>query len=387
MTGSGTLLDPYIISDVNDLQAMENDLTAYYELANDIDASATVGWNAGAGFAPVGDSVNSFTGQLDGKGHTIDGLTINRPTTDGIGLIGYRGNNVVLANIKMTNCSIIGQGDVGCLAGDGVSGAGEITNCSSTGTVTGTSVVGGLIGFGGVTTMEYCWSTCTVVGTGTSTGGLAADVSNCDVRYCSAAGNVTNTGIGVTQIGGLIGSFSHGSLLKSFATGDVSAANCDRVGGLVGNVNMAAEAFFIQDCYARGAVIGNDRVAGLIGYIYRGNVDNCYSTGLVTGATNDGGLIGYRRVPILTPDDCTDCFWDTDTSGQAVSDGGTGKTTAQMKTASTFTDAGWDFTTIWDITPSCNNDYPCLLDVTPACGVPVTPFVINKAYALSREEL
>ncbi|GAH55590.1 unnamed protein product [marine sediment metagenome] len=34
MTGSGTELSPYIIYNVNDLQAMENDLMAYYELAN-----------------------------------------------------------------------------------------------------------------------------------------------------------------------------------------------------------------------------------------------------------------------------------------------------------------------------------------------------------------
>ncbi len=39
----------------------------------------------------------------------------------------------------------------------------------------------------------------------------------------------------------------------------------------------------------------------------------------------------------------TDCFWDTQTSGQAASAGGTGKTTAEMQTENTFTDADWDF--------------------------------------------
>ncbi|GAI57064.1 unnamed protein product, partial [marine sediment metagenome] len=78
MTGSGTQADPHIIYDIDDLQAMEDDLSAYYELANDIDASATVGWNAGGGFAPIGDSVNEFVGQLDGKGYTIDSLAKGR---------------------------------------------------------------------------------------------------------------------------------------------------------------------------------------------------------------------------------------------------------------------------------------------------------------------
>ena len=42
-----------------------------------------------------------------------------------------------------------------------------------------------------------------------------------------------------------------------------------------------------------------------------------------------------------------DSFWDIETSGQTTSAGGTGKTTAEMQTESTFTDAGWDFVSIW----------------------------------------
>jgi len=39
-------------------------------------------------------------------------------------------------------------------------------------------------------------------------------------------------------------------------------------------------------------------------------------------------------------------FWDTDTSGQADSAGGTGKTTTQMKNIATFTGAGWDIVAV-----------------------------------------
>jgi hypothetical protein len=39
----------------------------------------------------------------------------------------------------------------------------------------------------------------------------------------------------------------------------------------------------------------------------------------------------------------SESFWDTETSGQATSAGGAGRTTAEMQTASTFLDAGWDF--------------------------------------------
>jgi len=62
----------------------------------------------------------------------------------------------------------------------------------------------------------------------------------------------------------------------------------------------------------------------------------------------------------------TACFWDTQTSGQIISAGGTGKTTAEMQTAKTFLDAGWDFVgetksgteDIWWILEG--NDYPRL---------------------------
>jgi len=37
-------------------------------------------------------------------------------------------------------------------------------------------------------------------------------------------------------------------------------------------------------------------------------------------------------------------FWDTETSGQSASDGGTGKNTTQMKDITTFSGAGWNIT-------------------------------------------
>jgi uncharacterized protein YprB with RNaseH-like and TPR domain len=52
----------------------------------------------------------------------------------------------------------------------------------------------------------------------------------------------------------------------------------------------------------------------------------------------------------------TSCFWDTETSGLATSDGGTAKTTLEMKTAATYTN--WDFSMIWSITPLLNSGYP-----------------------------
>ncbi len=64
---------------------------------------------------------------------------------------------------------------------------------------------------------------------------------------------------------------------------------------------------------------------------------------MVTGGTDSwtlGGLCGCNDGII------TNCFWDVETSGMGVSDGGTGKTTLEMQTESTFSDANWDFTVV-----------------------------------------
>jgi len=42
-------------------------------------------------------------------------------------------------------------------------------------------------------------------------------------------------------------------------------------------------------------------------------------------------------------------FWDIETSGQATSDGGTGKTTAEMHDIATFSGAGWRIIAVADL--------------------------------------
>ncbi len=56
-----------------------------------------------------------------------------------------------------------------------------------------------------------------------------------------------------------------------------------------------------------------------------------------------GGLVGNDRTLFWLRGYVVASFWDTQTCGQAKSAGGTGKTTAEMQTAKTFLDAGWDF--------------------------------------------
>ena len=78
-----------------------------------------------------------------------------------------------------------------------------------------------------------------------------------------------------------------------------------------------------------------------MGRNYRGTLSNSYSSGKVTGNLSVGGLVGVSSNVSIT-----NSFWDTETSGQATSDGGTGKTTVEMQDIATFSGAVWDIVAV-----------------------------------------
>jgi len=364
MTGSGTLADPYVIWDVNDLRDMNLDLTAYYELGQDIDASATVGWtwveNAliCSGFRPIGQEGGKFTGHFDGKGYSITGLYIDRSITTVIqsstGLFGNTEDSYI-SNVRLVNFDITGSSfrPTGALAGKlgAIGDESYVTNCGAI--------------------------NCSIKGQNWE-GGLIGQVVDADVEKCFSTGEV----IGKSP-GGLIGLGSRGVIRESYTTCDVTGNHPAQgeAGGFAARIDNS-----VYDCYARGNVveIGNRSAGGFCSYIFLGTVERCYSTGQVSVVTGTiGGLVATNNGGTIT-----DSFWDTETSGMAVSDGGTGQTTAQMKDSVTFISAGWGFGTTWGMTDACNNGYPCLLGVTPSCAwapAPVIPTVTtDPATAISQ---
>ena len=100
-----------------------------------------------------------------------------------------------------------------------------------------------------------------------------------------------------------------------------------------------------------GIVTAHDRVGGLVGRQAGSTIDDSFSTGVVIGNTNVGGLAGQNSGVV------SNSFWDVETSGQAASAAGTGKTTAEMKELDTFLSAGWD---IEARTTDLNTGYPYL---------------------------
>jgi trimeric autotransporter adhesin len=331
------------------LQLITMNLSGSYTLGSNINvSSAAIGTDVwtGSGFVPIGLG-SAFTGTFNGLGHTITGLTINMPSSTNVGLFTVIGSGGTVENVGLVGGSVTGASSVGELAGINSIG-GTISNSYATGSVTASSggqYVGGLVGYNNIGTIINSYATASVTGSGSNTavGGLLGENAG-TVSNSYATGNVTG-GTGSIYIGGLVGT-NHGgnTVSNSYATGNVTGGpgSLD-VGGLVGHNNGA-----INNSYASGSVTAgssSNNIGGLTGFNDVGaTVSNSYETGSVaagTGSTAIGGLVGQNAGTV------GNSFWDTQTSGQESSAGGTGLTTAQMQTQANFASAGWDVTNTW----------------------------------------
>lgn len=190
---------------------------------------------------------------------------------------------------------------------------------------------------------------------------------------------------GVDKYIGILVGENHGDIFSCKSTGSVSGKQ--NVGGLVGE----SEDGSITLSYSTASVSGLSQVGGLVGINWvRSRITLCYSAGSVSGSLYVGGLV--RTNSILGS--VINCFWDTQSSGLSVSDGGMGLTTQQMRDRNTYLNAGWDLvgetengtSDIWQVRP---NSYPILSALSgnipnPPTGVGTAddPYRISNAYGL-----
>ena len=314
-SGTGTETDPYIIKTAEQLQDMKNKGEGHYKLGANISLS-------GRTWTTIGTSSAPFTGSLDGAGYKITGLNINS-TSNYQGLFAYVGNGAVIKNLEIEGATVKGAGYTGILAGN-VNNAKEISNVIiDGGTVTGSSEnVGGMIGYYKCSTSTYTLE------------------------------NLRATGITVTSstsyVGGLIGKVydSYNTLNKTYTTGTVKGSY--NVGGLIGYAvgYSSSNKFKITNAYSTADVTAtatstNLYSGGLIGYVQDVNITNTYAIGKVTGSTYAKGLVGNA-----SSSTATNSYYDKETTERTTSALGTGKTTEEMQTPSTY--ENWD-TSIWNI--------------------------------------
>jgi len=323
VTGTGISTDPYMIYNLADLTLVGNGspyaATAYYELANDIDASATSGsgYNGGAGWIPLGSAGNRFGGDFNGNGYAISGLFINNPlnNTPGqiVGLFGYIANPGKVHDLIL-DCNITGYHAVGGIAGYSYvneNGTNVIYNCTVHGSITGNDSVGGIIGYKDPgNSIANCNSDAIVSGT-QQVGGIIGNMAwgLCNVTDCNFRGSVIGTGSSPSQIGGLIGSYVPDADETSVSTmngctvsGIINANGGSRVGGLVGyNANLV----LIENSSFSGVinVSGSGyRIGGIVGS-NTVPIENCIVTGRFNtdiSCTEVGGIAGYNNSTITS---------------------------------------------------------------------------------------
>ncbi|MCH8496261.1 MAG: hypothetical protein LAT57_11615, partial [Balneolales bacterium] len=263
--GDGTETNPYLIANVEQLNGVRYNPDAHYRLTADIDLSELtreggIFGNDGLGWDPIGDTTIPFTGSFDGKGHTINGLYINRGSTGNIGFFGLIGSGGVVNNLGLTNVDITGGGNTGGLVGRNAGGALE-----------GNYVTGSVIG-------------------GTATGGMLGRHASGTIARSYASGTVS----GGNRSGGLVGE-SSGTITTSYFTGTVSGNN--NTGGLIGYHTGGGS---LTSCYVAVSVSGALHTGGLTGDSSNGSVSGCYlntdleSVGLARGSTS--GTTGLSTV-------------------------------------------------------------------------------------------
>ncbi|WP_276252801.1 PKD domain-containing protein [Halomontanus rarus] len=309
---------PVEISTVDELQDMQDDLSANYVLVDEIDASGTEDWNGGDGFVPVGNMSDPFTGSFNGDNHTISGLHVDTAEEDGYGLFGQTDNSTI-SDVTIEGAYISGDAQAaGVLAGQALSGT-SIENVNVSGNVDNP--------------------------TGSPVGGLVGALDGSEVHNSESHATVS----GEQYTGGLVGAtYGDTETRESYSTGDVTGGDGYDVGGLVGSHNSG----LIIDSYALGNVFTGDADAGgFTGGTYS-TVETSFSTGTVTSESGDvGGFTAYADNNI------NDSYWDTESSGINSSDGDvTGLTTDQMtgEEAEEYM-VGFDFEDTWQLSDGYAN--------------------------------
>ena len=196
-----------------------------FELINDIDMS-------GVDFRGIGESTTlSFRGIFNGNGHVISNLEINSTKTY-TGLFGYVDTGTI-TNLGVENAEITSTAHATSIL---VGGGYNLTlkNCYVDGHIQGTVSVGGLAGSCQIGHIENCYSKSTVNGgsaSDTRVGGIVGYASDSVVLInCFSTGSISGTG----SIGGLVG-WCNGTINKCYSIANITGSV--KANSLVGHAN------------------------------------------------------------------------------------------------------------------------------------------------------
>ncbi len=266
----------------------------------------------GIDWTPIGkDDNKAYTGTFDGNGKTITGLTVTG-SYKYAGLFGDIDENGTVKNVVLEDVQITSDNSSGYAGGVAGDSWGTIENCSVSGSVSGTTFAGGVVGSQWGGSITGCNSSATVKGV-IFAGGIAGETnSGASLTGCYATGDVTveNDGTNNSHAGGVVGYNGGGTLTACYATGSVTGSGSGTiyVGGVTGSNNFGT----LTACYhAKRNINGpNGTTGGVVGRNFKGSMIG-------------GGII-------------TACYWGDNGQTQGIGEDqvGTGGTTQ-------VTDGNW----------------------------------------------
>ncbi len=229
----------------------------------------------GTDFQPI----PAFSGTFEGGGHTISGLTLSEGVSYQ-GLFRYIQQGGVVQDLNVKG-KISADGEQAYLGGIAGSNEGKISGCSFSGTVSGKTQVGGIVGVNRVTGSVYHCKASGRVDGERSTGGVAGENEGV-MTGCENLGAVNTL---------------HEEKTKSIETlGDMNQEEAldttTDTGGIVGYSTGS-----LQSCKNAGS-IGYPHVGYNVGGVAgrsSGYTDSCVNTGTVLGRKDTGGIIGQME--------------------------------------------------------------------------------------------
>lgn len=282
----------------------------------------------GKEWTPIGNYEKQYTGTFNGGGHTITGLTVTG-SDQYVGLFGHIGSGGTVKDVTLEEVKIESNNDMSAVGGVAGRSYGTLENCSVSGSVSGSGIAGGVVGYQSDGFLTGCSSSATV-----NAGGVAGGVA------------------GLTDSGA--------TLTACYATGDVTLESINSGGNFVGGVVGSNTSCTLKACYAWGSVTGSGSgtiyVGGVTGTNDEGTLTACYhANGTVSGPAGTTGGVAGRNYKFFNDPVITACYWGSNPdTGIGYNEGGsttieTTKVTdgdwldavAQMNTA--LNESGWQY--------------------------------------------
>lgn len=251
----------------------------------------------GIDWTPIGkDDNKAYTGTFDGNGKTITGLTVTG-SDQYVGLFGHIGSGGTVKDVTLEEVKIESNNDMSAVGGVAGRSYGTLENCSVSGSVSGSGIAGGVVGYQSGGFLTGCSSSATV-----NAGGVA---------------------------GGVAGLADGGATLTAcYATGDVTLESINSGGNFVGGVVGINTSCTLKACYAWGSVTGSGSgtvyVGGVTGTNDEGTLTACYHANeTVSGPAGTTGGVTGRNYKFFNDPVITACYWGSNPdTGIGYNEGG-----------------------------------------------------------------